>query len=421
MDAERLRALINGGEGPRLEFKRDDVRPESLAREVSALMNFEGGYVLLGVEDDGAISGLTRSIPDAEEWVMNVLDHNMDPRVGPNWECVEIDGKTVGVIGLPADAPSKPYKARAGRNWVTYVRLGSTTREARREEEGRLYQASRQLRYDIQPVPDTGLVSLDMKRLYNYMTVVLGRDAPDYQDEPGWTSLLTNIEVLSELNGSAVATVAGLLLFGKTPNRRLPQAGITATAYPGLTKDYDTVDEDEIRGPLVSTRSPEDGSNVYKGVIDHAVDFVMRNVGQSAWLESARRVRFKHIPEPTVREAIVNAVAHRDYTYTGADVEVSLYADRLEVISPGRLPNGVTVAGMSDGQRNARNETLKDVLRDYDYVEYRGLGVRRRLIEGMREHNGTAPDLIEQDTRFKVRLHKGDVEAHRRVWPDWDR
>ena len=306
--------------------------------------------------------------------------------------------------------------------WVANFRfVGTPEQDSSREEEGRLYQASRQLRYDIQPVPDTGLVSLDMKRLYNYMTVVLGRDAPDYQDELGWTRLLTNIEVLCELNGEAVATVAGLLLFGKTPNRRLPQAGITATAYPGLDKDYDTVDEDEIRGPLVSTRSPEDGSNVYKGVIDHAVDFVMRNVGQSAWLESARRVRFKHIPEPTVREAIVNAVAHRDYTYTGADVEVSLYADRLEVISPGRLPNGVTVEGMSDGQRNARNETLKDVLRDYDYVEYRGLGVRRRLIEGMRKHNGTAPDLIEQDTRFIVRLHKGDVEAHRRVWPEWDR
>ena len=271
------------------------------------------------------------------------------------------------------------------------------------------------VRHELQPVPDTGLMSLDMHRLHNYMTVVLGRDAPEFDDAEGWNHLLTNVEVLCELNGSTVATVAGLLLFGTAPNFRLPQAGITATAYPGLEKDYETVDEDEIRGPLVSTQSPQDGTPVIKGVIDHAVDFVMRNVGQSAWLESAVRVRHKHIPEPTVREAIVNAVAHRDYTYTGVDVEVSLYSDRLEVISPGRLPNGVTVERMSDGLRVARNQMIKDALRDYGYVEYRGLGVRRRIIEGMREHNGTEPDLIEEESRFIVRLHKGDVKAFRRA------
>ena len=413
MDAAQLIELISEGESYRLEFKRADVRSESLAREMSALLNFEGGWILLGVEDDRSISGLTRRAVEVEEWVMNVADNNLNPRVIPGWSVVEVDGKVVGVIELPSDALSKPYKAGSGRTWLSYMRLGSTTRVATIGEERRLYQASGHLDYDVLPVPGTSLAEIDLFRVRNYMNVVLGRDAPDLPDSDGWTRLLRNVDLLRPLGSELTATVAGMLLFGKSPKRRLKQSGITATAYPGLDKDYDAVDEADIVGPLVSTRDPADGSLVSKGVIDDAIDFVMRNVGQSAWLEGGVRVNVKHIPREAVREAIVNAVVHRDYTYAGMDIEVSTYADRVEVISPGRLPNGVTVEGMVEGQRAARNEVLKDVLRDCGYVEWQGLGVRRRIVEGMRLHNGTAPDLVEQDTRFIVRLHKGDVRAHR--------
>ena len=413
MDASQLIELISEGESYRLEFKRADVRSESLAREMSALLNFEGGWILLGVEDDGSISGLTRRAVEVEEWVMNVADNNLNPRVIPGWSTVELDGRTVGVIELESDGPSKPYKAGSGKTWLSYMRLGSTTRVATIDEERRLFQASGQLDYDVLPVPETTLGDIDLFRVRNYMNVVLGRDTPSLTDSDGWTRLLSNVDLLRPSGGVMRLTVAGLLLFGRSPKRRLKQAGITATAYPGLDKDYDIEDEEVFAGPLVSTREGVDGPLVSNGVIDNAIDFVMRNVGQSAWLDGGVRVNVKHIPREAVREAIVNAVVHRDYTYAGMDIEVSTYADRIEVISPGRLPNGVTVEGMVEGQRASRNEVLKDVLRDCGYVEWQGLGVRRRIVEGMRLHNGTAPDLVEQDTRFIVRLHKGDVRAHR--------
>jgi ATP-dependent DNA helicase RecG len=107
-----------------------------------------------------------------------------------------------------------------------------------------------------------------------------------------------------------------------------------------------------------------------------------------------------------VREAIVNATAHRDYTIAVSDIELSLYSDRLEIISPGRLPNTVTVAKMKQGYRASRNQLLKDTLRDYDYMESRGMGVRTLIIRKMREHNNTEPDLIEEESRFTVRLWK---------------
>ena len=406
MNRAELLELIRNGENSGVEFKRDDIRPEQLAKEMAALLNFEGGHILLGVDDDGRIPGLARSREEVERWVMNIAQENLQPNVIPVWSSVVLDNSVmVGVIRLQADSPDKPYKAKRGSAWVTFVRVGSTSREARREEEGRLYQAAHLMRYDISPVLDTGFESLDLGRIANYFRVVLKRGTPGREDYESWRRTLVNIDILAEAAGTTAATVAGLLLFGENPNRRLPQAGITAAAFPREEKDYETIDEELIRGPLVSMLSSRKRV-VEKGVIDRAVDFVVRNMGTVAWLEGGRRRRKRALPVDAVRESIVNAVAHRDYTLIGTDIEVSLYRDRLEVISPGRLPNGVTVEKMTEGLRAARNELLKEVLRDYGYVDHLGMGVRNRIIGAMRKHNGTEPDLIEEESRFTVRLWK---------------
>lgn len=255
-------------------------------------------------------------------------------------------------------------------------------------------------------VVEAGLHELDYNRLENYFCEILNQDCPAHDDEDAWIETLLNTDFLVlDRYSNVTATVGGLLLFGKNPNRYIPQAGITAAAYPHTEKEYATVEEEIIRGPLVSLLSRQ-GRVVEMGVIDRAVAFAERNMGVTAWLEGGRRINKKLLPGDAVREAIVNAVAHRDYTITGTDIELSLYQDRLEIISPGRLPNTVTVKKMKQGYRAARNELLKEVLRDYGYVEFRGMGVRNRIIRGMWEHNQTEPDLIEEEDRFTVRLWK---------------
>ena len=407
MNRTELLELIANRENSRVEFKRDDCHPDALAKEMSALLNLEGGVVLLGVEKDQRVTGLTRSREEAEEWVMNIAQGNLQPAVVPVWSTVAMpDGKVAGAVELPADSPGKPYKARRGRAWVTFTRVGSTSREATREEEARLYQAARLVRYEIKAVPDTNPEDLDMGRIENYYRDVLKRSAPARADVESWRRLLLNSDLLVAAGGDVGATVSGLLLFGENPNRRLPQAGVTAVAFPGPEKEYNTVDEERIRGPLTSRVSTR-GAALEKGVIDRTVDFVRRNMGSVAWLEGARRRRKRAFPLDAVREAVVNAVAHRDYAREGTDIEVSLYGDRLEVISPGRLPNGVTVEKMKEGVvRVARNELLKEILRDYGYIEHYGMGVRNRIVESMRRHNGAEPDLVEEDDRFFVRLWK---------------
>ncbi len=412
MTKAELIEIITNGENSRVEFKRDNCDPSTLAKEISALLNSAGGVILLGVEDDGQISGLSRSCESAEEWVMNIARQNVQPAVSPAWFCTELaSGRNIGVIELISDSPGKPHKAKSGRSWTTFTRIGSSSRTATREEEARLYQAAKLVRYEIRAVPDTGLESLDMDRIKNYYREILNRETPAKSNLENWMQLLINADLMLETDNDVVASVAGVLLFGHNPNRRLPQAGITAVAFPGVEKDYSTIDEERIRGPLTPLVSTH-RAVLEKGVIDRAVDFVARNMGHVAWLEGARRHQKSSFALKAVREAIVNAVAHRDYGFEGTDIEVSLYSDRLEVISPGKLPNGVTIAKMKEGiVRVARNELLKEILRDYRYVEHYGMGIRNLIIEETRLHNGTKPELEEQEDRFVVRLWKGIEDA----------
>lgn len=397
-----LLELVRNGENSGIEFKRDDIRPEELAKELCALANLEGGHVLLGVENDGSISGLTRDPQDAELWVMNVCrGDQLRPPVIPYWETIAVEGRIVGVVTLPADLPDKPYKAKRGSAWQVYIRRGSTSVEASREEEARLYQASGLLRYDIRPVAGTTLADLDVSRLRAYFQQVREQEAPD--SDEGWEQLLVNTDFMVEDRGRRIANVGGILLFGRNPSRWLPQAGITALAYPGSERDYATREDVRLRGPIVPLLDSA-GEISDRGMIDQAMDFVNRNIAHTAELEGGRRNDRSSYPIEAVREAVVNAVVHRDYTIAVTDIELAIFSDRLEVISPGRLPNTVTVEKMISGYRATRNELIKEVLRDYRYVDARGLGVPRKIVRLMREQNGTEPELIEEEDRFVVRL-----------------
>jgi len=135
------------------------------------------------------------------------------------------------------------------------------------------------------------------------------------------------------------------------------------------------------------------------------VEFVRRNTEVAATLaDGARREQKWTYPEEAIRETIVNALVHRDYLLSGTTVELSIYEDRLEVISLGRLPNGITPQRMITGCRSVRNQLLKDVMRDYDYLEHMGMGVPRKIVKEMQKHNGTSPDLIKDGELFTVRL-----------------
>jgi ATP-dependent DNA helicase RecG len=397
-----LLELIQNGENSGIEFKRDDLRPEQLARELVAFTNFMGGSVLLGVEDDGHISGIQRD--DLETWVMNVCRDRIRPAIIPFFEVLRnVEGKDVAIIKVPRGATVHSHWLNNRNEYL--IRVGSQVREASSDELGRLFQQRQMLRAEFSPVSGAGLDDLDRRRLKDYFERIRQQETPKDEDGEGWKTLLFNTELMSNEG----VTMAGMLLFGLNPKRFLPQSGIEAVAYPGLEKDYNARERLAIRGAM----TPLVGSFgiVETGLVEQALEFVRRNTPVETILaDGARREERRLYPDEVLREAVVNALIHRDYLLAGTDIELSLYEDRLEIISPGRLPNGITPARMATGCRVSRNQLLKDVMKDYGYLEHMGMGIPRKIIKGMLAHNGTKPELREEDERFTIVLKASHVQ-----------
>ena len=362
--------------------------------------------MLLGVEDDGTVTGLGREPSQAEEWVMQTARDHLQPPVIPSWAVVEWSADArVGVVSVPANAPDKPYKTKQGNSWVTKIRVGTTTRDASREEEQRLYQRSGGLRYGVKPVLGTSVDDLDVRRLLDYFGRVRGDSEVPEPGSSQWSTLLRNLELAVEVDGATYATVDGMLLFGPQAGRFVPQSGIRAICYQGSVPDYAARADEDIRGPLL----PLGGANdiIYEtGLADRVWDFVRRNTEVTARLDGPRRVDRWDYPETAVREIVVNALVHRDYSIVGTDVQITVLDDRLEVRSPGRLPNSVTHDAITSGVRYARNQTLVNFMRDYRYVDARGMGILHKVIPAMAAHNGTEPEFVADEHSLTVCLRK---------------
>lgn len=399
-----LLEIISNRENSGVEFKRDDLQNHTLAKELVAFSNLEGGMVLLGVEDDGSITGLARE--NLEEWVMTVCRDKIRPAIIPFFEVIRDaePGKDVAIVRVERgfDVHSLWHNNRN----TYYIRVGSQTREPTPQELSRLFQQRGTFRADLRPVSGATLKDLDRRRLKDYFGRIRQQDVPEDKDEAGWQALLINTEIMIEEGVS----LSGMLLFGKLPNRFLPQAGIDAAAFPGPEKDYAARERTALRGPMTPLMD-EEGILLEAGLVEQAQEFVRRNTPVTAVLkDGARRVEKPAYPDEVIREAVVNALIHRDYLLANTDIELAIYEDRLEIISPGMLPNGITPERMRAGTRASRNQLLKDVMRDYGYLEHMGMGVPRKIIRGMWEHNRTDPDLIEENERFVVKLFVGPRE-----------
>jgi ATP-dependent DNA helicase RecG len=405
MNRLELREVIRNGENSGVEFKRDDVQNSGLAKELVAFLNLDGGMVLLGVSDDGTITGTTRD--RLEEWVAELCRVKIEPPVIPYLTWIrEVEPERDVLVVRVSLGANKPYALVHNDRRTYFVRVGSTSREASREELERLFQSSGSLHYGLKPVPGADLEALDQRRLRDYFTRVLRGDAPREGDVSAWTRLLKNVELMTTSAALEVATIDGILLFGVSPARFVRQSGIRAVCYPGPRADYATRADEQLRGPLVPLGAA-DGSLVESGLVEQALHFVRRNTAPTASLEDGRRVDRWDYPETVLREAVVNALVHRDYSIVGTEIMLAIFSDRLEITSPGRLPNTVTVESMTSGMRYARNQVLVNVMRDYGYVDARGMGVRNKIIPGMREHNGTTPDFQAGEHHLTVRLWKG--------------
>ena len=409
-----LLEIIASGESSGIEFKRDDVRPEQLAKEIVAMANLKGGRLLLGVEDDGSISGVQR--PDLEEWVMDtVFAAKVHPMLLPFYEEVALDdGERVAVVTI-SEGPSKPYVVRHQGREEIYIRMGTTSRRATREQQARLHQAGGMLHTEVLPVSGTGLDALDRQRLRDYLQHVM-RDTALPDSDQQWMTRLASLGFMTDSVGSErVCTIAGLLLFGLSPRRFLRQGGVRVMVFDALEKTYAATFDEALDGPLVGLWITPDGQErefVDDGLIERIAS-VLRpylRAENGAIGEGLRRDDVGRFANEVVREVLVNSLAHRDWTRLN-DIELVVYADRLELTSPGPLPNTMTIEKMVAGQRCPRNPIIVDVLRDYGYVDARGMGVRNKIIPLVRQATGRDPAFEETEDYLKTTIPAAGLPA----------
>lgn len=379
---------IRLGEDSGIEFKvvtyDDSDRPkepnrEKMAHEIAAFANGQGGRLILGVTDrTREVVGIDDDkVAKTEEWVVNISQSGINPPVRLDTRLLQLpnqqgDLKTIICVDVPR---SISVHQSAGRY---YQRVGSTKQEMKPEVLARLFQQrsqARLIRFDESPVPRTALDDIDKTLKQRF----LKPNTPEREQ-------LFKLHLTAKDDYDEVLSVCGVLLLTPDPTQWLTNAYVQCVFYSGTERDAkDQLDAQDYTGPVDQQ-------------INGALGFVKRNMRVEAKKELGR-IDIPQYNLGAVFEAVVNAVAHRDYSMTGRRIRLHMFADRLELCSPGQLSNSLTIDGLMENTVT-RNEALVNLLSRYyqareeagrqAMIERRGEGVPK-IINRSRELSGKEP------------------------------
>ncbi|KKG55815.1 AlbA family DNA-binding domain-containing protein [Methanosarcina mazei] len=372
--------LLSRPEGKTLEFKRDLSSPRNILKTLVAFANTAGGRLLIGVED-GSRELLSIENPlDEEERVCSLIADNIEPRLVPNVELIAFDNKTLlGVEVYPSGSRPHWLKKEGPDNGV-YVRLGSSNRKADSDLIQELRRSAMGITFDEQSLPDRTVEDLD----FEAAVVCFERKRKLVEKD------LESLRLVTRHQGHLVPTVGGMLLFGKDREIIFPDAWIQCGRFIGKDK-ADIFDHTEIHEHLPVA-------------VERVMEFLKKHAMRGADFSELRRRDVWSIPLTILREAVINAVVHADYSQKGAPIRVSFFDNRIEIENPGILLPGLTVEDMLQGVSKLRNRVIARVFRELDLIEQWGSGVSRMFKEakalGLPE-----PEIIEVGMRVRFIVH----------------
>jgi ATP-dependent DNA helicase RecG len=377
--------LLQQPAGPRLAFVRERFKLNELAELLVAFANAQGGSIVVGASGRAQprLEGLNDAAA-AREAVLEAALVCTPPLVLPMPELATHEDKTLLLVNVP---PGMPHVYSLHGKYLQ--RQGMTNQPLLPDELRRLLNDRGEVGWDRLAPEDASMEELDTPRVAAY----LERIRADPGSDPA-TILVRRGCLARQPDGSTRPTNAGLLLFGSTIEQRFPQAEITLVHYHGSDM-ADEFEREDVRDTL-----PEAVRRAERWLMEH-----MRKGSRMVGLE---RQDWTQFPPPAVREALVNAVAHRDYSIRGEGIRIALFADRLECYSPGRLPGHVTLDNIID-ERFSRNETLVQVLADWGLIERLGYGIDRMLLQ-MQQAELPPPTFRETTAGFLVIL-QGQPQA----------
>lgn len=385
MREDELCQLIERGEGQTVEFKREFTT--GVGKEIVAFANTDGGVVIIGVDDDGLVVGVEGKPRKVEERVMGVCRTNCQPPLTPQVEIVTLNGQPLVIVSVAEG--ERLYTA----NDICYVRAGSISRRATVDELHRLAMKTTPEAFERTPVSGKTWADLDLPRLRKYLerrspgAVTANKISPQ--------QLAVGLGLAVMRGEMAAPTVAGLMLFGLHPQWARPEWGLSGLRISGL----------DITDPIADRVECEGTADQ---LIEQGEAFVRRNLRvASVFEDTGQYIQRRDVPEYPLfaaREAIANAVAHRDYSFPER-ITLRLFDDRLEVCNPGGLISGLRLEELlQKGGRSApRNRVIAGFLRERGKMETVGRGLLRIQRE-MRELGSEPPIFRDERTRFVVIL-----------------
>jgi ATP-dependent DNA helicase RecG len=394
MTPEELEKRLRLGEDAVTEFKSvllnsHKVDPKDIARAIVALANTKGGHLLLGVEDDGTVTGAgtLEQVDELMRQVSDVCSNTVHPALFCVPQKFEVQGQVVLGVEVPAFSADRPYQA--GGKY--YVRDMNKSREARREELLRLLESAA-VHFDEQPVEGATREDLEPDAVRSFLASLYDYEAPEV--EANGSRLL---EALQCVDRTGTPTVTGLLLLGRQPQRWLRDACISAVVLPGTEMTLDFVDRQQYEGRVLDQ-------------VDAAVAFLKRSVRAPSRVEGQKRAE-QGIPDKVLREAVLNAAAHRDYR-AASQVRLFVFSDRVEIVNPGELLNKLTLEGIRvGGISQRRNPVLAGLLARARRRENMGMGVPE-MIRLMKARGLPPPEFSVGAGHFKVVLRLEEAGDH---------
>ncbi len=349
----KITELLKAPEGKTLEFKRDLSSPQNLLKTLTAFANTAGGRVIIGVRDKTReVVGVEDPL-DEEERLSNLIADSISPRLVPNIELVTVEGKTLLVVEVFL-SNLRPHwlKAEGPENGV-YVRLGSSNRQADKELIAELRRSVEGVSFDEMPMPELSINGLNLDAARHVFSGI--RELND--------RALRTLKILVQNQGKTVPSKGGVLLFGRDRTFHFPDCWVQCGRFIGTDKS-EIFDHIEIEEPLPQS-------------VDSIMLFLKKHAMRGADFSNIRRKDVWSIPLEPLREAVINALVHADWSQRGGPVRIAFFDDRIEIENPGILPPGITVDDMKQGISKIRNPVIARVFRELNLIEQWGSGVPR--------------------------------------------
>ncbi|MBW1851896.1 MAG: putative DNA binding domain-containing protein [Deltaproteobacteria bacterium] len=377
----KIQEILKQPEDKSLEFKKEIPKNrQNLLKTVVAFANGTGGHIYVGVNDDRTVTGIKEEPFDLEEKLSSIIYDSISPIPNVFFQTIAFEDKVIFIIRILPGANKPYYFKKLGPEDGIFVRIGSTNRKADSQISAELRRQARNISLDQEVDPSFDCEILDMRLLEKFIELRGLKTKPtlDY---------LVKIKAAQRYNHTCHPTIGGILLFSSTLPDDYSYAKFRVSRF-----------KTENRADLINSTIISDG---LLAMPEKIMDFVRLYMERKIEISALRRTDAYDIPLPAIREGILNAICHRDYSITGSDNKLDIFSDRLEITSPGTLPFGITLQDLGEGISEVRNRLLVKIFRETGYIEQLGTGIMR-IKEACRKNELPEPKFEETGNFFKV-------------------